>query len=100
MDKRGVLASCIVGVVIMCIYICALMFGVEYNQIYGITIIQIFYIMFMMVYAGVIFMRKVKEEIKCEKIPVKVKNEEIKDEGDNKTKRSHRKKNFRNNGLS
>ena len=61
-------------------YIVALILGVEYNQLYGITIAQILYIMFMCIYAGIVLSRKFREEKELEKVPIRVKNNYYKDD--------------------
>ncbi|MBE5936127.1 MAG: hypothetical protein E7262_10180 [Lachnospiraceae bacterium] len=75
MDKKGILAACITGGVILLLYVLALTMGVGYNQIYIITIIQIEYIMFLLAYATVVTVKKILEETRMEKVPVKVKDE-------------------------
>ena len=77
MNKKEMIVTCAVGAVILLIYVFALVMGVDYNQIYGVTIVQILYIMFICGYAAVLFSRKLKEERQAEMIPIKV------DEDDN-----------------
>ena len=89
MNKKEMIVTCAVGAVILLIYVFALILGVDYNQIYGVTIVQILYILFMCGYVTILLSRKIKEERASQMVPIKIKEEEnidnqniiIKDEG-------------------
>ena len=76
MNKKEMIVTCAVGAVILLMYVFALAIGVDYNQIYAVTIIQILYIMFICGYVAVLFSRKIKEEHQTELIPIKVNEED------------------------
>ena len=76
MNKKEILVTCIIGGAILMVYIGALICGVQYNQLYGITIAQILYIMFVGIYGGIVLSRKAREEMELQKVPIKVKHED------------------------
>ena len=75
MDKKVVFGACLVGVISILVYCLALMFGINYNELIGVTIIQIAYVIVLSIYFIVCLVKKIKSEMELEKVPVTVEKE-------------------------
>lgn len=80
MNKKAVLGACLVGAISLLVYICALLLGVNYDELFGVTIIQIAYIVVLSVYGTVVLIKKAKEEIAMEKVPIRIEKNNEEDE--------------------
>ena len=80
MNRKAILGACLVGAISLLVYICALLLGVNYNELFGITIIQIAYVVILAVYGTVLLIKKAKEEAALEKVPIKIEKNNEEDE--------------------
>ena len=80
MNKKAVLGACLVGAISLLVYICALLVGVNYDELFGVTIIQIAYIVVLSVYGTVVLIKKAKEETAMEKVPIRIEKNNEEDE--------------------
>ena len=80
MNKKAVLGACLVGAISLLVYICALLLGVNYDELFGVTIIQIAYIVVLSVYGTVVLIKKAKEETAMEKVPIRIEKNNEEDE--------------------
>ena len=72
MSKKVILGACTVGAISLLVYICALLMGINYTELFGITIIQVAYILILGIYVTAIYIKKIKEQRAIEKVPIKV----------------------------
>ena len=80
MNKKAVLGACLVGAISLLVYICALLLGVNYDELFGVTIIQIAYIVVLSLYGTVVLIKKAKEETAMEKVPIRIEKNNEEDE--------------------
>ena len=80
MSRKAIFGATVVGAISLVVYIMALLMGVNYAELIGITIIQIAYILILVVYGTVMLIKKVKEEEALEKVPVRIERYDEHDE--------------------
>ena len=80
MNKKAVLGACLVGAISLLVYICALLLGGNYDELFGVTIIQIAYIVVLSLYGTVVLIKKAKEETAMEKVPIRIEKNNEEDE--------------------
>ena len=72
MSRKAILGATLVGAISLLVYMMALLMGINYADLIGITIIQIAYVLILAVYGTVMLIKKVKEEEALEKVPARI----------------------------